>query len=90
MSEILYIESIKDYVKGEDRRKRYYHATKISYLEESLPKDLFLRVHRSFIVNVSKVDAYSATDIELGKHQVPIGRNYKNDVGRVLSRYSFE
>ena len=90
MSEILYIESIKDYVKVKTVEKDIITQQKISYLEESLPKDLFLRVHRSFIVNVSKVDAYSATDIELGKHQVPIGRNYKNDVGRVLSRYSFE
>lgn len=90
MSEILYIESIKDYVKVKTVEKDIITQQKISYLEESLPKELFLRVHRSFIVNVSKVDAYSATDIELGKHQVPIGRNYKNDVGRVLAKYSFE
>jgi DNA-binding LytR/AlgR family response regulator len=90
MSEILFIESIKDYVKVRTVEKDIITQQKISYLEESLPKELFLRVHRSFIVNVSKVDAYSATDIELGKHQVPIGRNYKNDVGKVLSKYSFE
>ena len=89
MSDILYIESIKDYVKVKTIEKDIITQQKISYLEESLPKDLFLRVHRSFIVNVSKVDAYSATDIEMGKHQVPIGRNYKNDVSRVLSRYTF-
>jgi DNA-binding LytR/AlgR family response regulator len=90
MSDILYIESIKDYVKVKTTEKDIVTQQKISYLEESLPKDLFLRVHRSFIVNLSKVDAYSATDIELGKHLVPIGRNYKNDVGRVLSKFSFE
>jgi DNA-binding LytR/AlgR family response regulator len=90
MSDILYIESIKDYVKVKTAEKDIITQQKISYLEESLPKDIFLRVHRSFIVNVSKVDAYSATDIELGKHQVPIGRNYKNDVTKILSKFTFE
>ena len=90
MADILYIESIKDYVKVKTAEKDIITQQKISYLEESLPKDQFLRVHRSFIINVNKVDAYTATDIELGKHHIPIGRNYKNEVNRMLSQFNFD
>src|SRR5687768_8777212 len=51
MHDILYIESIKDYVKVRTADKEIITQQKISYLEESLPKELFLRIHRSFIVN---------------------------------------
>lgn len=89
MTEILYIESIKDYVKVRTADKDIITQQKISYLEESLPKEQFIRIHRSFIVNREKIDAYSATDVEIGKHQVPIGRNYKNDVMKVLAKNVF-
>jgi DNA-binding LytR/AlgR family response regulator len=89
MGEILYIESIKDYVKVRTADKDIITQQKISYLEESLPKENFLRIHRSFIVNRERIDAYSATDVEIGKFQIPIGRNYKNDVMKALSRNNF-
>jgi DNA-binding LytR/AlgR family response regulator len=85
MNDILFIESVKDYVKIRTDEKEIVTQQKISYLEESLPKERFVRIHRSFIVNRDKIDAYSATDIEIGKHHIPIGRNYKNDVLRTLS-----
>lgn len=89
MSEILYIESIKDYVKVKTGDKEIVTQQKISYLEESLPRENFLRIHRSFIVNREKIDAYSATDMEIGKFHIPIGRNYKNDVMRLLGKNIF-
>jgi len=89
MNDILYIESIKDYVKVRTTEKEIITQQKISYLEESLPKDQFLRIHRSFIINRERIDAYSATDVEIGKHHVPIGRNYKNDVIKALGKHVF-
>ncbi|MFZ6010512.1 MAG: LytR/AlgR family response regulator transcription factor, partial [Bacteroidota bacterium] len=89
MADILYIESIKDYVKVRTSEKEIITQQKISYLEESLPKEIFLRIHRSFIINRDKIDAYSATDVEIGKFHVPIGRNYKNDVMKVLAKKVF-
>jgi DNA-binding LytR/AlgR family response regulator len=89
MKDILYIESIKDYVKVCTTEKEIITQQKISYLEESLPKDQFLRIHRSFIINRERIDAYSATDVEIGKHHVPIGRNYKNDVIQALGKHVF-
>jgi DNA-binding LytR/AlgR family response regulator len=89
MEDILFIESIKDYVKVRTAEKEIITQQKISYLEESLPKEQFIRIHRSFIVNREKIDAYSATDVEVGKFHVPIGRNYKNDVMKVLAKNVF-
>lgn len=89
MADVLYIESIKDYVKVKTPEKEIVTQQKISYLEESLPREQFLRIHRSFIVNLEKIDAYSATDVEIGKHSIPIGRNYKNDVMKILAKNIF-
>lgn len=89
MADVLYIESIKDYVKVRTGEREIVTQQKISYLEESLPREQFLRIHRSFIVNLEKIDAYSATDVEIGKHSIPIGRNYKNDVMKILARNIF-
>jgi DNA-binding LytR/AlgR family response regulator len=89
MADVLYIESIKDYVKVKTQEKEIVTQQKISYLEESLPREQFLRIHRSFIVNLEKIDAYSATDVEIGKHSIPIGRNYKNDVMKILAKNIF-
>jgi len=89
IADILYIESIKDYVKVRTEDKEIITQQKISYLDESLPSAQFLRVHRSFIVNLDRIDAYTATDVEISKFKVPIGRNYKNDVMKVLSKQVF-
>ena len=89
MADVLFIESIKDYVKVRTEDKEIVTQQKISYLEESLPRAQFLRIHRSFIINVDKIDAYSATDVEIGKHRVPIGRNYKIDVMKALAKNAF-
>lgn len=89
IADILYIESIKDYVKVRTEDKEIITQQKISYLDESLPRAQFLRVHRSFIVNLDRIDAYTATDVEISKFKVPIGRNYKNDVMKVLSKQVF-
>jgi DNA-binding LytR/AlgR family response regulator len=89
IADILYIESIKDYVKVRTADKEIITQQKISYLDESLPRQQFLRIHRSFIVNLDRIDAYTATDVEISKFKVPIGRNYKADVMRVLSKQVF-
>jgi DNA-binding LytR/AlgR family response regulator len=80
LTDILYIESLKDYVKVVTPEKEIITHQQISYLEHKLPENQFIRVHRSFIAAIDKVEAFTATDIEMGKHHIPIGRNYKSDV----------
>ena len=82
-ADILYVESLKDYI-------RVYRVgdsplqvkQSISTLEAMLPKSLFARIHRSFIVSLSKITAYTNYDVEIGKIEIPIGRQYSQVLKR--------
>ncbi|GHA76452.1 DNA-binding response regulator [Pontibacter akesuensis] len=86
LSDVLYIESLKDYIRVKTETKEIISYQKISFLEEKLPTDKFLRIHRSFIVALDKIQAFSATAVDIGKSEIPIGRFYKNDVLQVLNQ----
>lgn len=77
VNDIYWIESLKDYVKVVLKDKVLQSKQKISLLEELLPEDKFLRIHRSFIVAIAKVDSYQATAVGISGQELPIGRNYK-------------
>jgi DNA-binding LytR/AlgR family response regulator len=79
MNDILYVESLKDYVKVHLPDSRIVTKDKISDFEQRLPSH-FLRVHRSFIVNMRKITAFSSNDIEINGVEVPIGISYKEQV----------
>jgi len=83
LKEILFIESLKDYIKIHTAGKTIITQVPISAIEQRLP-DNFLRVHRSFIVAKDKITAYTQHDLEIGKLQIPIGRNYKAVVQKIF------
>jgi DNA-binding LytR/AlgR family response regulator len=85
VDDIRYIESLKDYVK-------IYHSTQplitkqtITSLEEMLPADDFMRVHRSFIVSLNKISSYSPQAIFIGKDEIPVGPLFKSELTKKLS-----
>ena len=80
VKEICWVESIKDYVKVVLPDKVLISKQKISLLEELLPEEQFCRIHRSFIVSISKVESYYAYAVEILGKELPIGRNYKQNV----------
>ncbi len=88
LDEVLFIESQRDYVKIKTTRKEILTLQTISYLEDALPADQFLRIHRSFIVRLDKIESWSAREIELRDVQLPIGRTYKNLVVKTLKQRS--
>lgn len=77
---ILYLESIKDYVKIVTLCKTVITKQQLSYFETILNSSAFLRIHRSFIVAKDKIDAYSLSGIDIGNIELPIGRKYKEIV----------
>jgi len=77
IDEILYIESLKEYIKIFTRSKSIFTKLQMGQIEEMLTKNEFLRIHRSFIVAKNKIDAFTATDIEINGKLLPIGRSYK-------------
>ncbi|MCF2516369.1 LytTR family DNA-binding domain-containing protein [Dyadobacter sp. CY351] len=82
VNDILWVESLRDYIKVVLKDKVLITKQKISLLEELLPEDSFIRVHRSFIVAVDKVESYHAHKIEIAGKELPIGRNFRNDCQR--------
>jgi len=82
-SEILYVESIKDYVRIHTSDSSIMTKDKISEFEKKLSAD-FLRIHRSFIVNTQKITAFTAQDVEIGEREIPIGGSYKEVVYKRL------
>lgn len=77
--DILYIESIKDYVRIHTPGKKIVSKNTITRYEELLP-DSFIRIHRSYIVNTAKITAFTHHDIEIGEKEIPIGTSYKRGV----------
>jgi DNA-binding LytR/AlgR family response regulator len=85
LNTILFIESIKDYVTIHTTDKNITSKITISQMEIELPENKFLRIHRSFIVSLDKIDAFTASSIEIGKKELVIGRSYKQNVLKVLN-----
>ncbi len=84
LSEILFIESIKDYIKVRTYQKDIVARYKISEIEAEFGSRGFLRVHRSFVVNLSRVTAFSPQVVEMGELSVPIGESYKEYVLKIM------
>lgn len=85
VDEILYVEAQKEYIKIQTVEKSIITKFQLSALEELLPGNNFMRVHRSFIVAKDKIEAYSIHEIEIEGAMIPIGRNYKEFVQSQLS-----
>ena len=84
MDEILFIESKKEYISIVTKEKSFLTKFQLGEIEDQLPKNNFLRVHRSFLVSKVKIDAFTATEIEIAGRQIPIGRSYKELVNSLL------
>ena len=84
MSDISYIEGLKDYVKIyiDTQTKPVITRMSLKQLEEILPKSHFLRIHKSFICNLTKVTALRKTQLLLHKIELPLSDIYKTAVGQ--------
>jgi len=84
-SEILFIESLKDYVKIHIPDGRHIISkNKISDINDRLSANGFLRVHRSYIINTAKISAFTSTHLEVNETKIPIGTSYKEAVDEYL------
>lgn len=85
IEEILYIESLKDYIKihsqdGENIVSKF----KISDIEVKLSNNQFIRIHRSYIINTEKITAFTTSEIEVNGIEIPIGASYKETAEQFL------
>lgn len=86
-SDILYIEGIKDYVKIKLDRKQYLTKSTMKNMEEKLPSDNFIRVHKSYIISISAIEKIENNRIVFGETRIPIGNNYKAAFSNTLDKY---
>lgn len=84
LEDILWVESLKDYVKVVTKTKNIITKQSIASLEGALPTATFMRIHRSYIVAVNKIESYTSELIEIAKHELPISRMYRHQVSKVL------
>ncbi|MES1159182.1 MAG: response regulator transcription factor, partial [Bacteroidota bacterium] len=88
LDEILYIESLREYVRITTKEKNILTKFQLSRIEELLSQNNFLRIHRSFIVAKDKITAFTTADVEINSKQIPIGRSYKEWVVALLEKGS--
>ncbi|MBL7825406.1 MAG: response regulator transcription factor [Saprospiraceae bacterium] len=88
LDEILFIESLKDSVAIVTNAKTYNTHYQLGELESLMRSDNFLRIHRSFLVAIDKIESYSAAEVEIAHRTLPIGRSHKLFVMERLGRQS--
>lgn len=84
LDEILYIESLKDYIKLHTMTGYHVAYKSLSSIVEELPSENFIRVHKSYAVAINKVESLDGNRIEIGNKIVPIGRIYIKKVKELI------
>jgi DNA-binding LytR/AlgR family response regulator len=85
LKDMVLIEGMKDYVLVHTSHSKIITKEQIKDLEEKLKNFNFIRVHKSFIVSLEAITAFNSNTIEIGKKEIPIGRNYKNEILKRLT-----
>lgn len=80
LGDIQYIEGLKEYVSYYTGEKRIIVLQSLKSIEESLPADQFIRIHRSYIVPIEKIKSLEGNQVKIGDKLIPIGRSYKEEV----------
>jgi DNA-binding LytR/AlgR family response regulator len=89
VADILYIESLDDYIKIHIQNKSLVCYLRLNAIEEQLGNTDFARVHRSFLVNLRHVSAFTHYELELAGTKIPVGRKYRSDTIKCLSERKY-
>jgi len=84
-SDILYIEGLSDYIKIITVNKTIITKHLLASLEEMLPSNEFIRIHKSFIIAINKIESFNADSVEIAKKEIPVGRLFKFNLNKILS-----
>lgn len=85
LDDVIYIESDRDYVKVFTEKGFIITRQTIGSVEAMLPESQFVRIHRSFIVSISKLKSFTTETVEVGNKQLPIGKLYRNNFLKLQS-----
>jgi DNA-binding LytR/AlgR family response regulator len=87
-NDILYIEGLNDYIKIITTSKTIVTKHLLASLEEMLPPTDFVRIHKSFIIAVNKIESFNADSVEISKKEIPIGRLFKFNLNKILNSFA--
>jgi DNA-binding LytR/AlgR family response regulator len=88
MAEVIYIEAMANYVIIYTKQKKYITYLTFSGIEEQLPAELFVRIHKSFLVAISAIQTIDGNEVITGSMRLPLSKNYRNEVmSRIESRF---
>ena len=85
LNKLKYIEALGDYVKFVTEKDTFVVLATMKSFENQLPPEQFLRIHKSYIVNLEKVERYNSKNIEIDKQQIPLSRHKKSNLIEALS-----
>jgi len=80
ISDILFIESLKDYIRVTTRLTSYISYQSLTAITEKLPAGKFMRIHRSFTINIDRVNSIDGNCVEIGGKLIPISREHRQEV----------
>ncbi len=90
LSEILYIEGLKDYVTIHTRQQKIVSLQRLKAMEEQLPSDQFIRVHHSYIVALRAIDVIHKGEIQIGAAFIPISDSYRKAFKDFIDRHQIQ
>lgn len=83
LNTILYLESIGSYVKIHLENEMIITLDRLTNFENTLPKNLFLRIHRSYIIAINKINTIEGNRIKINEIEIPIGQTYKSNISKL-------
>lgn len=84
-SDILFVESLRNYLRIKTKENEYKSYGSISSFQQEVPGDRFLRIHRSFIINIDHLQSFSSKWITIDGIDIPIGRKYRENLEKTLN-----
>lgn len=87
--DVLFAEGLQNYVSIYTKEKKYITYLTFKSVEDYLPSDRFLRVHKSYIIAAGKVDSIDGNELRIGEHSIPVSRNMKDEVMEKLLKGKF-
>jgi DNA-binding LytR/AlgR family response regulator len=88
-ADVLFVEALQNYVTIHTATKKYISYLTFKSVEEYLPADTFIKVHKSFIIAANRVDSIDGNEIHIGQHRIPISRTLKDEVMEKLLNGKF-
>ncbi|WP_165023521.1 LytR/AlgR family response regulator transcription factor [Dysgonomonas sp. ZJ279] len=82
--DILFIESMENYVVIQTVSSKEVVYTTLKQLYESLPQDIFQQIHRSYIVNINQVDAIDGNQLNVKSYKIPVARNFRDEIYNLI------